>query len=240
MVVKQINLVTNQITTENWSDHPLVIMAFILGLALWGFFVWQYRKKRREGFLKWAGDNKFSFYPEKSKALARSFVFLNKLDKGSNRYIYDYLTGSFQGHQAHAFTFHYETYSHGKHGRRTHHHYVGVVAIELPKVFPEMIIRPEKILEKLGQLLGYQDIDFESVEFSKKFAVRSKDKKFAYDFCHTRMMEYLIAHPQTSLEVDQNFLAIYDRNRLEPNELDGYFHQIVDIRAMMPKYLFEE
>ena len=25
MVVKQINLVANQITTENWSDHPLVI-----------------------------------------------------------------------------------------------------------------------------------------------------------------------------------------------------------------------
>ena len=234
------NVFASQMNAEDWIEHPVSIVALVLVLVVWGWLVWQYRKKRRAGFLKWAEDNNFDFHPEKSKALARSFVFLNKLDKGSNRYIYDYLTGSFQGHQAHAFTFHYETYSHGKHGRRTHHHYVGVVAIELVKEFPELIVRPEKLLEKLGQMLGYQDIDFESVEFSKKFAVRSKDKKFAYDFCHTGMMEYLIAHPQTSLEVDQNFLAIYDKNRLEPNELDGYFGQIVNIHAMMPKYLFED
>ena len=41
-------------------------------------------------------------------------------------------------------------------------------------------------------MFGYQDIKFESAEFSKTFCVRSPDKKFAYDVCNAKMMEYLL------------------------------------------------
>ena len=70
--------------------------------------------------------------------------------------------------------------------------------------------------------------------------VRSEDKKFAYDFCHTRMMEYLLQNPRTTLELDRNILAIYDGNRLEPEEIEPYLDQLHTIREWMPDYLFSD
>jgi hypothetical protein len=41
-------------------------------------------------------------------------------------------------------------------------------------------------------VFGYGDIKFESAEFSKTFCLRTPDKKFAYDACNAKMIEYLL------------------------------------------------
>ncbi|MFT7517354.1 MAG: hypothetical protein ACI84O_001145 [Myxococcota bacterium] len=219
-------------------------LLIIGGVCLVGFMIyssWKYHKERRAGFVAWAQKNNFRFRPERDRGLANRFMFLNNLNNGSNRYGYDYLHGIYAGFTAHAFTYHYETYSTDSKGnRQTHHHNLGVVAIEIEQAFPELRIHPESIFAKFGQLLGYDDIDFESIEFSKKYAVRSEDKKLAYDFCNTGMMEYLLKCPKTALELDGHTLAVYDGAKLEPRELDAYLLQLTEIRALMPAYLFKK
>jgi hypothetical protein len=221
--------------------QPIVVVLAVLAVAAIFYFSYQYQKKRREAFTAWASENGFSYNPNRSRELGRRFVFLNDLNKGSNRYACDSLSGEYQGYAVDAFTYHYETHSTDSKGnRRTHHHFLGVVAIKIEKSFLEMRLSPEGFFSKIGQFLGFDDIDFESVEFSKKFAVRSKDKKLAYDFCNTGMMEYLLQHPDTSLELDGDTLALYDSHRLEPQEIDGYLQRLVEIRSLMPEYLFKE
>lgn len=57
---------------------------------------------------------------------------------------------------------------------------------------PDLVIRPEHWGDKLMGAIGFDDIDFESEEFSRKFLVKSDDKRFAYGVVHPRMMEYLM------------------------------------------------
>ena len=217
-----------------------IILLVCLVVAV-SVIAWQLEKKRREKWQVWAESKGWSYNHERNRALAKQYSFLDRLQKGANRYALHCLRGEWQGRAAEAFTFHYETYSSDSKGRRrTHHHHVGVVLIEIEKSFPELTIGPEGFLSKIAQAVGYDDIDFESAEFSKKFLVRSTDKKFAYDFCHTRMMEYLLQNPQTTLEIEGNVLAVFDGNRLEPEEIEPYLEHLHAIREWMPKFLFRE
>ena len=84
------------------------------------------------------------------------------------------------------------------------------------------------------------DIDFESVEFSKAFTVRSKDKKFAYNNCHTRMMEYMLGHKDLNIEIQGNCAALGFDSRLAVDAVSSRMEQLVAIRALFPEYLFKQ
>jgi hypothetical protein len=52
------------------------------------------------------------------------------------------------------------------------------------------------------------------------------------------MMEYLLQHPDTAIEMEGNVLAVYDSHRLEPHEVEPYLEHLGKIRSLMPDYLF--
>jgi hypothetical protein len=52
---------------------------------------------------------------------------------------------------------------------------------------PSLLIRREDIGDKLIGGLGFDDIDFESEEFSRDFWVKSDNRRHAYGVIHPRM-----------------------------------------------------
>jgi hypothetical protein len=149
------------------------------------------------------------------------------------------LFGNFRTYPIHAFDYHYETHSTDSKGnRQTHHHHFSCLILTLDKAFPELTIAAEGFFSKIAQSLGYDDIDFESHEFSRKFCVRSKDKKFAYDFCHARLMEYLLLNQDLAIELEGMALAIVFSGCLEPAQIEQNLERLVQLRLFMPKYLF--
>jgi hypothetical protein len=218
---------------------------FLLAIPIFALVVWaiiaahKAEQKRQAEYSAWATEQGWRFTRAKDRDIYHQFRFLDGLNRGSNRYAFNTLTGDWQGYPAIGFTFHYQTTSTDSKGRTTtHHHNFGVVAIQIEASFPELQLKPESWLSRLGHALGAQDIDFESIEFSKAFEVKSEDKKLAYDFCHTGMMEYLLRHRDSSLELDGTWLAIFDRAKLEPNEIEPYLGRLLKIRQLMPEYLF--
>jgi hypothetical protein len=217
----------------------ILIIVLAVGLAV-ALVIIGYRleKKRREAFQSLAARLGMT-YTARDSTIASQYRFLDALCRGENRYAYNVLSGTFEGYPARAFDFHYETHSHDSRGRRTtHHHHFSFFLIEQEKAFPELRIYPEDFLSKLGQMMGFDDIDFESIEFSKAFVVRSADRKFAYDVCHTRMMEYLLAHRELSVEVEGRCIAISFNSRLKPEEVPVRLRQLVEIRRLFPEYLY--
>lgn len=105
-------------------------------------------------------------------------------------------------------------------------------------MFPELLIFREGWFSKLAQWLGYADIDFESAEFSRKFIVRSPDKKFAYDVCHAKMMEYLLRNDDLNLEMERDCLTL-SFPILSVEKIEFNLQRIVMIREMFPNYLME-
>ncbi len=197
-------------------------------------------RKRREAFAALGQRLGLAFSPDRNRDIAQRFAFLDKLAQGSNRYAFNVLSGTFRNHQVLAFDYHYETHSTDSKGdRQTHHHHLSCLLLMLEKSFPELNISPEGFFSKIAQGLGYEDIDFESHEFSRTFCVRSKDKKFAYDFCHARLMEYLLRNRDLSIEVEGPVLAIAFSGRLDPSFVERNLTRLVELRSFMPKYLFD-
>ena len=214
------------------------VVAFILALGLLG---WWQERKRREAFRAIAEHLGLQFSHHRDAALMQRLGFLNRLARGSNRYAYNVLQGVYQGNPVLCFDYHYETYSRGSKGQRqTHHHYGSVYMVKHPANFPEVEIYPRNFIHRIGQVLGFQDIQFESVEFSKAFVVKARDRRFAYDVCHPRMMEFLLQYRDFNLEIEAHCIAIcYDR-RQSPDEVQPHLDALIGIRELMPDYLYVE
>jgi hypothetical protein len=196
-------------------------------------------RKRREAFAVLAQRLGLAFASEHDYQIARHFEFLDRLAVGSNQYAFNILSGKFRDYPVYVFDYHYETHSTDSKGhRQTDHHYFSCFILMLERAFPELTIAREGFFSKIAQGLGYDDIDFESHEFSRTFCVRSKDKKFAYDFCHTRLMEYLLQNQDLAIEIEGPALAIAFPDCLDPTQIQHNLDRLVQVRSFMPKYLF--
>jgi hypothetical protein len=180
------------------------------------------------------GETRLSFCARQGQGYGPALSFLDKLRRGSERYAFNILSGTYQEHEALLFDYHYRTGS----GKNTHHYYISFFILHLPVLFPELIIAPEGIFSKIAQAVGYDDIDFESHEFSRKFCVRSKDKKFAYDVCNARMIEYLLSNTDLSIEIEDRVLAISFDSRLAPEKIEPNLNRLITVRSLLPDYLF--
>lgn len=197
-------------------------------------------KKRREALARLAASLGFRFSPAKDYTIDDRYRFLKNLAQGSNRYACNVMSGSYGGHEVLIFDYHYETYSRSSKGhRQTHHHYFSFFILHLPGVFPELTVTREGMFSKVAQFFGYDDIDFESAEFSRQFCVRCADKKFAYDICNPRTIEYLLAHPFLNLEIDQHCLSLFFSGRLSAEAIQSNLNRLVGLRELFPEYLWQ-
>ncbi|MDD4871130.1 MAG: hypothetical protein PHR77_11280 [Kiritimatiellae bacterium] len=223
-------------------ETNLTIGIFVIGIVLLiviGICSYIADKKRREALRALAAKLGLSFNESKNYDLATQYSFLNKLSQGYNRYLFNTFSGVYRGEQVLISDYHYETYSTDSKGhRQTHHHYFSMFTLQLPATFPELTVTREGFLSKIAQALGYDDIDFESHEFSRNFCVRSRDKKFAYDICNARMIEYLLKNQDLSIEIEHNILALVFESKTVMEQIEMNLNRLLEIRSLMPDYLF--
>ena len=96
-----------------------------------------------------------------------------------------------------------------------------------------LFVRGENLWDKMTSAFGFDDIDFESAEFSRKFFVKSPDRKWAYDVIHQETMELLIRAPRFSLEFAGPHAMAWRSSRFAPANfeyalalLDGVLRRI--------------
>lgn len=214
----------------------VIFVLLVIGAAIYSAIA---ARKRREGLFELAARLGLAFSPQDNMGIADRFQFLNQLAQGSNRYAYNVLSGSYSGYQVLVFDYHYETHSTDSKGhRQTQHHYFSFFILLLPLSFPELRIAREGFFSKVAQAFGYDDIDFESAEFSRTFCVRSTDKRFAYDVCNPQMMEYLLTNRDLNVEIEANALALGFPACLDPSQIEPNLERLAQIRLRLPDYLF--
>lgn len=215
----------------------VVIVLLILAAIIYGTVL----ENRRRAALQSIAARLNLRYRNRDASVAGTYSFLDHMTEGHSRYAFNILRGEYRGHSVLLYDYHFATTSTDSKGRtQTTDHYYNYTVLEQNLVFPELRIYPENLLSKIGQMLGYSDIDFESSEFSRAFTVRSKDKKFAYDICHTRMMEYLLAHRDTHLEIENRCVALCKPNTMKPAQVEANLNHLVRIRELFPEYLYRQ
>ena len=210
------------------------ILFILAGIAIFalGYFIQKWRREKME---KVAARLGLRFRAGSDSDLPRRYQFLEKLSQGRNRYARNILTGDYKGHATTSFDFHY-TVGAGKNKRNVS---CSFFILHLDRHFPELRIATEGLFSKFAQSLGFEDIDFESHEFSRKYVVRSDDKKFAYDVCNARMIEHLLKSPIEHLEIDGACMALGFDRCISPDGIEYQLFKLVKIRERMPNYLFD-
>ena len=180
----------------------LVAIALAILVIVGAYYSYQAQQQRIAELSQLAAARGWRFDASKDYSHDERFGHFSPFDSGRNGYAYNTIHGAVEiGESAWPVQlgdFHYETTSTTSNGKggtttRTDHHYLSYVITETPYLgAPELFIRREGFFDKIAGFLGFDDIDFESAEFSDRFIVKSKDKRFAYDVIHPRMMEFLL------------------------------------------------
>ncbi len=222
-------------------EPVFLILAALLVFGAFAYYGWLQNKKRREALAALAFKHGLEFLPHKDRSAIRQFEFVDPIRKGSNRYLYNRIRGEMDGRPIETFDFHYETSSTDSKGnRRTSHHHGSCFLLMLPGAFPELRIYREGIFQKFAQAIGFDDIDFESVEFSKRYCVKSPDKKFAYDFCNARMIDYLLDEEDLYIEVEGAWLVLAFSRLARVEDWEKNVGRLGSIYGLIPEYRFRE
>jgi hypothetical protein len=220
---------------------PFVIVVALVVFVISTIYGMIQARKRLEALFALAQRLGLNFSAAEDYELADRYNFLKQLAQGENRYARNVLSRTYQQNQVLAFDYHYETHSTDSKGdRTTEHHWFSFFILTLPAWFPDLTIRRENFLTKVAGVFGYQDIKFESAEFSRTFCVRSPDKKSAYDVCNAKMMEYLLANRDLSVEIENNVLALAFNTRLSVEQVEANLQRLIEIRSRLPDYLFSQ
>ena len=217
---------------------PVVVVAVLIVIVVGTIYGLIQARQRLEALNELALRLGLNFSAAEDYSLAERYGFLKQLAQGEDRYARNVLSGIYQQNQVLVFDYHYATYHTDKNGTHKEDHWFSFFILTLPMVFPDLTIRRENFFTKIAEVFGYQDINFESAEFSKAFNVRSPDKKFAYDVCNSKMMEYLLANRDLSIEIENNVLALAFNTRLSAEQIEANLQRLVEIRSRLPEYLF--
>jgi hypothetical protein len=235
----------------------LIFMLFgavVIGAVIWGIIA---AKKRREALQALAAELGLSFSqddPLQNQSFGQSQGFLARifssgqsgipgrfaqfgaLSVGDSRKGCNALWGTHQGRELMAFDYQYSTGS-GK-NRSTHHLSAAVVTLECS--FSELVIRPENFLDKIAAVVGLDDIDFESHEFSKRFYVKGGDRKMAYDIITAPMMEYLLAYQGWSIELHGCDVMIWTGRTWKPEDFRSAIAVLQGFLDRVPRFVWKE
>ena len=179
------------------------------------------------------------FDPEQNYVLADDYAFLPHLAQGGNRYAFNVLSGHYRQAEVLAFDYHYEISGKGAdHELSSTHCYLTMVALLLSGYFPKLHIAPGGFLSKIAGVLDWEDIHFESAEFTRAFCVRCKDKRFAYEVCNPRVIEYLLENCDLNIQIQNCVLALVSDTQWPAKQVEYNLERLVEIRSRLPEYLF--
>ncbi len=207
----------------------ILFLLFIGGvLVLAVSLVFYYHFLRRRAFLETANHFGFQYY-YRSYAIPRRFAFLRQQRRGRGRHAFKILWGQYR--QSETFVFDY-MFSTGMANEKVWH-YCSFVVLQHANKCPSMRIYPRSMLTVLGHIVGYDEVFLDVEEFSDLFAVFATNDSFARQICSVPLIEYMIRHPELSVELDPGWLAVGKEDCLIPEEIPRRLRQAEKIRGFL-------
>ena len=224
----------------------LLIIAFAVIGITFTVFVYYAQKKRREALAALANRLGWTFNPASDPYHDEQFRHFKIFTRGHSRRTYNTLRGSIKildkTCKAKAGDYLYkETHGSGKDRRTTTYRFSYLIVDHPYNYLPALLIRPEGIFDKLKSAFGFDDINFESAEFSRRFYVKSQDKRFAYNVIDPRMMEFLLASSPAMLDIQNNDCCLSDGKKTwTPEQFNHQISWIIEFFNHWPDYLVEQ
>lgn len=184
------------------------------------------RQKRLDALAALARKLGWRFDPRKNADHDERFAQFQQFRRGHSRAAYNTLCGEIvvegRVYQGQMGDFVYKVTRHNGKSTSTTTYRTSYLLLRPPLVWRgELRIRPEHLFDKIAGVVGFDDIDFESAEFSREFHVKCDDKRFAYDVITPQMMEFMLRSSPQLVEYDQGWcLLSQGTRRWQPAEFE--------------------
>lgn len=215
------------------SGMPVLIVLAIAVFAVLAIFGYLASLQRRKELQAWAAQNGMDFSPDRLSGMDDQYPEFSCLCQGSSRYANNVTSGQYRQRELCGFDYHYTTGS----GKNRHSHSFSAVIIDSPVPLEPLLIRPEGLFDKLAAVVGANDIDFESVEFSKRFYVKAANRKWAYDVLHQRAMEFLLAQPNFAIQFDRRSIIVWRDSTYSAADFGQAADVVCGLLELLPGYL---
>jgi hypothetical protein len=188
-----------------------VVAALVVGYVL--------EQKRRDRLMRWCLNRGWTYVDEDPSLVSRWTG--SPFGQGERRKVRNVITGTEKGRPFTAFDYSYETHSSDSNGHRTTStHRFGVYVVGLPAYLATLQVAPQGAFRRLAAAVGLmKDIDLESEDFNRRFAVQAQDAKFASDVLTPRTMEYLLSVPHVAWRIEGASMLRWDSGRMDPTDI---------------------
>ena len=211
---------------------PFVIMGAVvatMGAVLYGS--WAYEKKRTAALADACLRFGFNFQPQIPAEQASTFGTFHLFNRGHRRKGWNLMTGKAGGAAVAMFDYRYTTG-----GGKNSHTWTQTVAV-FPEAggLPAFLLAPEHWWDKLGEILGQKDIDFEaSPDFSKHYLLKGPDETAIRTAFGAEALGYFGQHEGWSVEAKDGALAVYRvGKRPKPEELQTFVADVAAVRRAL-------
>jgi hypothetical protein len=190
-----------------------------IGGVIWGICK---DKQRRLALTAAARRLGLQFQADAPGLAAEDYRNLHIFTQGRERTYRNILTGKPEGTAGVAICdFHYKTGD----GRSSWACRQTVALLTYPKGdLPRFELRPETVLDKIGSVFGYHNIDFtESPEFSRRYMLRGPDETAVRALFGLNLRRYFESHPGWCVDGRGPWLAAYRHGRLTRPEAVAAF-----------------
>lgn len=217
----------------------LILMAVVGAVALiGGYFAHHAEKKKLAELAGWARAGGYGWDPGKRKGVPFGG---DPFDEGHSRWSRYHAsrevadpTPGLGPAGLRLFEYHYAvTRSSGKHTRTDHYHFTCAL-VHAPLDLGEVLIRPEHWGDRVAGALGFDDIDMEDPEFSKRFHVTARDRRQAYDLIGASLMRYMVVRGGGwRVRTEGAAMVVHAAGRVTPARfaelagfIEGFFAQV--------------
>ncbi|MFG0282931.1 MAG: DUF3137 domain-containing protein [Phycisphaerales bacterium JB039] len=221
----------------------LLVLVVIVGVIIAIVIGAQMEKKRRQALAALASELGFSFDPSRDSSHDEQYAHFEVFRRGHSRVAMNTMWGEIEvdGRQCPVKMgdFRYKkTQSSGKSTRTVTYRFSYIIWHTPFDRVPDVLIRRESVMDKLAGAFGFDDIDFESSEFSRKFCVKSSDKRFAYDLISPQMMEFLLASNPPTVDMEHGRICVVDgTRRWQPAEFRARLAWLREFMDRWPDHL---
>jgi hypothetical protein len=173
--------------------------------------------------------------PADAASLAASVGALPLFERGHSRRALCVLRGAIAELPVVLTDYQYVTGS-GK--NRSVHTQTVAVFTDAGRGLPDFELRPEHLFHKIGQVFGYQDIDFEGQEeFSKRYLLRGSDEAAVRAAFGPQALAFLTGQPGWSVQTREGRLAVFrERKRAKPPTMPAFLAEALRVAgALSPR-----
>ena len=218
----------------NTSIAILLVLVGAAGVGAVIFLNHRSQKKRAEAMERIAGELKLVFTPEGDETVMSEHSALHLFLQGRSKKIRNLIRGTVRDLNVSIFDYQYTT------GAGKHQHTWSQTVISLQpqgRNLPAFTMRPENVFHKLGSMMGYQDIDFESNPvFSKKYLLRGPDDAAIRSVFTSRVLMFFESEPGLCVEADGRKLIVYRHSaRAKPEVLRESVEKGIQIAGLFQR-----